>query len=117
MQDLPSLAKLTLEVDDDPEGCHSPHDTRVLHMTEMDVPPFLPCPNRRCRGGGLNLGTLLTILAADGVREISDTYNCDGYETHGQGRRLPCGNAFKVHATFELPEMTCEPSPDEEGVG
>jgi hypothetical protein len=100
MQGLPPLLRLTLEVDDDPLGCFSPHDPRIIHMTEVDALDRLPCPNRRCRGGGLNVEGLLAAAYAQGQTVLSDSYRCDGSE--GQGRRLPCGNVFKVRARFEV---------------
>ena len=99
--ELPSFTRLTLEVDDDPERCFSPDPGRVIHMTEMDVQEFIPCPNRRCHSGGLNVAGMLSGALRDGKTRLEDLYRCDGFEKHGHQPRTPCRNCFKVKAAWE----------------
>jgi hypothetical protein len=96
------LERLDLEVDGDPFRQFGPHAPRLIHMTEIDAPAFINCPNRRCHAGGLNIAGLIVGAVADGRRELSDLYRCDGYERPTLARRFPCGNAFKVQARFQV---------------
>lgn len=66
---------------------------RTSKFTKSDMPRYLPCANRRCRQGGLDLQKIVE-FHLDGEHE----YACDGHEGTPAGSRIgdPCSNVFKI---------------------
>jgi hypothetical protein len=61
-------------------------------------PPTVPCINRLCSGGGLDLQTYLQQANGSLPWSLEQTFRCGGHEG-SQGRS--CFNAFRVQMRFE----------------
>ncbi len=101
---FPNIGNFAIEVVQG-DGVWGPSNTLGATRTYTNAappPPVIPCINRRCREGGLNIEAYVAQANDHLPWALKDTFRCNGHE--GRQRRR-CSNSFNVSMRFE-PKQT-----------
>ena len=73
-------------------------EVKTRHYSGESAGEYLDCSNRRCYGGGFQLGFILGEMNRNEESEKQFHFLCDGYEGSPKGRIRygPCDHSFDV---------------------
>jgi hypothetical protein len=71
-------------------------------LTELHIPPMLPCKWKHCREGGFAIEQqIIARMVRDRSTKFVDTLSCIGHEMEGRKPGYHCTNHIEFKATIE----------------